>query len=154
MAHRAAHKELGPGKLDHLAAGGIPAGLTPRKALAKEAAEEAVIPDALADAAVPVAVLSYAMRRPEGLRRETMHCYDLELPEDFVPRTVDGEVAGFELWPIARVIDAVRDTDVFMYDVNLALIDPLLRHRLVGGDEGVALRAALDAPPAGQVCMP
>lgn len=145
VARRAAHKEIGPGKLDHLAAGGIPAGLTPEEALVKEAAEEAGVPPALSAGAVPVAVLSYVMQRPEGLRRETMHCYDLDLPEGFVPVAVDGEVDGFELWPARRVLDTVRQSEDFVYDVPLVLIDFLLRAGLVVGEEAMALRKALGA---------
>ena len=36
VALRAAHKALDPGKLDHLVAGGVPAGLTPQQTLEKE----------------------------------------------------------------------------------------------------------------------
>ena len=43
---------------------------------------------------------------PEGLRRDLLHCYDLELPEDFVPRAADGEVEAFELWPMAQAMQS------------------------------------------------
>ena len=96
---------------------------TPAETLVKEAAEEAAIPAELARRAVQVATIDYAMERPEGLRRDLLYCYDLELPEDFVPRAADGEVEAFELWPIARVMETVRDTDEFKFNVNLVLID-------------------------------
>ncbi len=127
VARRAADKLLDPSKLDHVVAGGVPAGLTPFETLVKEAAEEAAIPASLARRAVPVATIAYAMERPEGLRRDLLHCYDLELPEDFSPRPADGEVEAFELWPIARVAQTVRDTDAFKFNVNLVLIDLLQR---------------------------
>ncbi len=146
VARRAADKLLDPGKLDHIVGGGVPAGLTPWETLAKEAAEEAAIPAALIRHAQPVAVLSYAMDRPEGLRRDRLHCYDLMLPEAFVPQPVDGEVEAFELWPVPRVLDRVRDTDDFKFNVALVLIDMGLRHGLLGGDKARRLRAALDAP--------
>jgi len=122
VARRAANRPLDPGKLDHLVAGGIPAGMTPRETLVKEAAEEAAVPAALAATAVQTGLISYAMERPEGLRRDRLVCYDLMLPEDFTPRAADGEVAGFELWPLARVLERVRDTDDFKFNVNLVLI--------------------------------
>jgi len=149
VARRAADKRLDPGKLDHLAAGGVPAGLTPRETLAKEAAEECGLPSELAAQAREVAVISYAMERPEGLRRDRLHCYDLELPETFVPRPVDGEVASFELWPMARVLDAACRTDEFKFNVPLVLIDLALRLGLVESGEARRLRAALDGTPAG-----
>ncbi|MGI3777866.1 MAG: NUDIX hydrolase [Janthinobacterium lividum] len=142
VARRAADKRLDPGKLDHLAAGGVPAGLSPLETLAKEAAEECGLPDTLAAQAREVAVISYTMERPEGLRRDRLHCYDVELPEDFAPRPVDGEVAGFELWPVARAIEAARHTDDFKFNVPLVLIDLALRLGLVAGEEAARLRAA------------
>ncbi len=148
VARRAADKRLDPGKLDHLAAGGVPAGLTPWQTLAKEAAEECGLPPDLAAQAREVAVISYAMERPEGLRRDRLHCYDLTLPESFVPQPVDGEVAGFELWPASRVLQAVRDGDAFKFNVPLVLADLFLRRGMIAGAEAGPLRAALHRKPA------
>lgn len=145
VARRAANKALDPGKLDHIVAGGVPAGLGVGETLIKEAAEEAAIPAGLAARARKVAILSYAMDRTEGLRRDRLHCFDLFLPEDFTPRPVDGEVSGFELWQLARVLEAVRDTDAFKFNVNLVLIDLFLRLGIIAGEEGSELRAALQA---------
>jgi thiamine pyrophosphokinase len=122
VAKRAADKALDPGKLDHLVAGGVPSGLTPWECLVKEAGEEAGLPAELLHAAIPVAPVSYTMERPEGMRRDHLHCFDVELPESFAPRAVDGEVAGFELWPMARAVEAVRTTNDFKFNVNLVLI--------------------------------
>ena len=132
VARRAANKALDPGKLDHIVAGGVPAGLSPMACLIKEAAEEAAIPEALAATARHVGEIRYAMERPEGLRRDRLHCYDLDLPPDFVPQAADGEVESFELWPIVRVFAAVRDTDDFKFNVNLVLIDLFVRLGMTG----------------------
>jgi len=146
VARRAADKLLDPGKLDHLVAGGVPAGLSPWETLAKEADEEAAVPAELISLAVPAALLSYAMERPEGLRRDRLHCYDLVLAESFVPQPRDGEVEAFELWPLPAVLDRVRHTDDFKFNVNLVLIDLFLRMGLLSASESQRLRAALDAP--------
>lgn len=143
IARRAANKPLDPGKLDHVVAGGVPAGLGLMETVIKEAGEEATIPPALAVTARHVGEIRYAMVRPEGLRRDHLHCYDIDLPNDFVPQAADGEVESFELWPIARAFDAVRDTDAFKFNVNLVLIDLFIRLGLIGGDEAAALGAAL-----------
>ena len=145
VARRAANKQLDPGKLDHIAAGGVPAGLSPWATLLKEAEEEAAIPPALACRAIPRSKIGYAMERPEGLRRDLLHCYDLPLPESFQPHPADGEASGFELWPLRRVMEAVRDTDGFKFNVNLVLIDLLLRTGLIAAEECPRLRAELDA---------
>ncbi len=154
VGHRAADKHLDPGKLDHLVAGGVPAGMTPAATLVKEAAEEADIPAELAARAVPVGRIAYAMERPEGLRRDLLHCYDLALPENFTPHPADGEVARFELWPIAQALAAVRAGDAFKFNVNLVLIDLFLRRGLIGGEAAARLRAALDRPAPGAPGVP
>ena len=143
VARRAANKLLDPGKLDHIVAGGVPAGLSLMETVIKEAGEEASIPPALAAAARHVGDIRYAMERPEGLRCDHLHCYDLELPADFIPVAADGEVEAFELWPIERAFETVRDTDAFKFNVNLVLIDLFIRLGLIVGDEAAALRAGL-----------
>jgi hypothetical protein len=84
------------------------------------------------------------MERPEGLRRDVIFAYDLELPEDFVPRPADGEVEGFSLWPAGQVLETVREQQKFKFNVNLVLIDFLLRFGLVSDADG-KLRAALNS---------
>jgi 8-oxo-dGTP pyrophosphatase MutT (NUDIX family) len=133
VARRAPDKLLDPGKLDHLVAGGVPAGLSPMQALLKEGEEEAGLPEALLAGAAHVGVIDYAMLRAEGLRRDRLHCYDVELPEGFVPEARDGEVEGFELWPLAEAVARVRDTDDFKFNVNLVLIELFQRHGLLPG---------------------
>ena len=127
VGRRAANKKLDPGKLDHIVAGGVPAGLSAAETLTKEAEEEAGLPASLSAEAIQRRTISYAMERPEGLRRDRLHCYDLTLPETFVPQPMDGEVASFELWPVERVMETVRDTDEFKFNVNLVLIDLFMR---------------------------
>jgi 8-oxo-dGTP pyrophosphatase MutT (NUDIX family) len=131
VARRAMDKLLDPGKLDNIVAGGVPAGLGLAETLVKEAAEEAAIQPGLAAAAVQVGVISYAMERPEGLRRDILYCYDLILPADFVPKAADGEVETFELWPIARAVETVRETNDFKFNVNLVMIDLFIRLGLI-----------------------
>lgn len=143
VGRRASDKLLDPGKLDHIVAGGVPAGLTAFETLIKEAAEEAAIPEALARQARLVGHVTYAMDRPEGLRRDWLDCYDLELPPDFTPVPADGEVESFALLPVARAAEIVRDTDEFKFNVNLVLIDLFIRVGLIRGNEARALRDAL-----------
>ncbi len=131
LARRAADRPLDPGKLDQMVGGGVPAGYDPARTLVKEAAEEAALPPDLIAQAEHRSVIRYTMERAEGLRRDLLHCYDLMLPESFTPRPVDGEVDGFELWPIARVMDTVRRTDDFKFNVNLVLIDLFQRLGLI-----------------------
>ncbi len=134
VAKRSLAKPTGPGKLDQLVAGGQPAGVSLADNLIKECAEEATIPAELARLAVPVGAVSYVTERPEGLRRDVLFNYDLELPESFKPHNADGEVDSFHLWPIGRVIETVRDTDDFKFNCALVVIDFLIRHGLIAPD--------------------
>ena len=146
IGRRARDKRLDPGKLDHLVAGGVPAGLTPEEAIIKEAEEEASLPpDVIRDNAKQVSVIQYALEREEGLRRDRLICYDLQLPDSFQPIPADGEVEEFLLLPIEEVFQLVRDTDEFKFNVNLVLIDLFLREGLIDpcSPEGRALRQAL-----------
>lgn len=143
IGKRAADKALDPGKLDHIVAGGIPAGLSPWETLIKEAQEEAAIPPHLLATATQYATLSYAMARPEGLRRDVLHCYEVELPADFTPVPTDGEVECFELWPLPAALEAVRTTDDFKFNVNVVLIGLGLRHGLIAGEIATQLSAAM-----------
>ncbi len=144
VAKRAANKKLDPGKLDHLVAGGVPAGHTPFEALLKEAEEEAGLPEAMAAQARQVALFKYNMERPEGLRRDVLYAYDIELPEDFIPHPMDGEVESFALWPLAQVAETLAHTNEFKFNVTLVLIDLLLREGFYAGEMAARLRKALN----------
>jgi len=153
VAVRSPDKPVEPGKLDHIVAGGIPAGLGPDETLTKEAWEEASIPPELAATARKVSTIGYVMAweapgQALGMRRDTLHVYDLMLPEGFVPHPNDNEVARFELWPLARVVETVRETDRFKFNVNLVLIDLFLRLGLIPPGQGAErLQAALRPEP-------
>lgn len=127
VARRALTKTTFPGKLDNMVAGGHPAGLSAHQNLLKECAEEAGLPEDLAARAVPVAMVSYTMEVPQGLRRHAFWSYDLQLPEDFTPVPVDGEVLDFRLLPAEEVAHIVGTSDAFKYNCNLVIIDWLMR---------------------------
>jgi hypothetical protein len=69
------------------------------------------------------------------VRDDALFIYDLELPSDFAPRNTDGEIAEFALIEAAEVLERVRTTNAFKFNVNLALIDFGLRHGLIGPDD-------------------
>jgi len=135
IARRAANRRVYPDHLDNLAAGGLPWGLGLTENIRKECREEAGMPESLSSRAVAVGAVTYCVEGPHGLKPDVMYCYDLELPEDFQPVNTDGEVAGFELLPVAEVMARVRDTDDFKINCNLVIIDFLIRHGFIGPDE-------------------
>ncbi|MBT3205354.1 MAG: DUF4743 domain-containing protein [Gammaproteobacteria bacterium] len=128
IARRSLQKRHAPGMLDHLVAGGFPWGLSSDENLAKECWEEAGIPAELAAQAKHVGKISYRREVEQGLKPDTMLCYDLELPEDFIPRCTDGEVENFQLWPLERVAQTIQNSSDIKLNCNLVMIDFLIRH--------------------------
>ncbi len=128
IARRARDKPTYPGMLDNMVAGGMPIGISLRDNLIKECAEEAAIPAALARQAITVGAVSYCKEVPEGIKPDVQFLCDLELPADFEPRPVDGEVEAFYLWPVEKVMEIVRGTQDFKFNCALVVIDFLLRH--------------------------
>lgn len=105
-----------------------PHGLSPYTNVIKECAEEAGIPETLARQATSVGAVSYEEAQDRGLKRDVLFCYDLELPEDFVPEPQDGEVESFQRLPLEEVASFIAETDRFKDNCNLVIIDFLVRH--------------------------
>jgi hypothetical protein len=135
VGRRAPDKKVAPDKLDNLVAGGIGHDHGLQATLIKEAAEEAALPSSIVAGAVPVGALAYRMETEQGLRDDVLFVYDLEVPAEFAPRNTDGEIVAFSLMDAAEVIERVRTTDDFKFNVNLVLIDFALRRGLVTPDE-------------------
>jgi len=131
IARRAADRVNFPGRLDNMVAGGLPQALGLRENLLKECREEAAVPAGLASRAIPTGALSYRKETQVGLKPDTIYCYDLELPVDFVPRNTDGEVAEFYLMGVREVARIVRESDEFKLNCNLVIIDFLIRHGII-----------------------
>ena len=135
IGRRSLDKPTAPGKLDQIVAGGKSAYHSIRDTLLKESAEEANIPADVAKRACSVGAITYCSERPEGLRRDVLYNFDLELPSDFVPENTDGEINEFYLWPIKHVIEIVRDTDEFKFNCALVVIDFVIRHGFLSQDD-------------------
>jgi len=135
IGRRAPDKRVSPNKLDNIVAGGIGNGHGIAATLFKEAEEEGGIPAALVERAVPVGAVSYCMQTELGIRDDVLYVYDLELPADFLPVNGDGEIVHFDLMPAADVVERVRSTDDFKFNVNLVILDFALRHGLIQVDD-------------------
>ncbi len=128
VGRRAENRQIEPGKLDNIVAGGLPIGLDPMSNLVKECAEEAGIAEPLARQARPVGAFSYRMLHQDFLRRDTLFLYDLEMPADFVPANADGEIADFRLMELEEVATILAETEAFKFNVAPVVIDFLIRH--------------------------
>jgi isopentenyldiphosphate isomerase len=131
VARRSRDKPTWPLLLDHAVAGGLPHGLSPSANVVKECEEEANVPADLAARAQPVGVVSYTALVREGVKRDVLFCYDLELPTSFTPSNNDGEVEEFMRWPLERVAETVRTTREYKPNCCIVIVDFLVRHGYV-----------------------
>ena len=83
---------------------------------------------------IATGTISYRHTDGRGLKRDILYCYDLELPDSFVPICQDGEVESFERLPIDEVLSMIETTDAFKYNCNLVIIDFAIRHGILTGD--------------------
>ncbi|MES9859898.1 MAG: DUF4743 domain-containing protein [Candidatus Thiodiazotropha sp. LLP2] len=131
IARRASDRRIFPDHLDNMVAGGLPHNMTLTENLYKECQEEASVPPTLVDRAIPVGALTYCTETKVGLKPDTLYCYDLELPKEFIPRNSDGEVAEFTLMSVDELAERVAITDEFKPNCNLVVIDFLVRHGII-----------------------
>jgi isopentenyldiphosphate isomerase len=134
IARRAEDRHIAPGKLDNMVAGGLPWHISLQQNLIKECAEEAGMDEFLTRQAVPTGTISYFAESEKGIKPDTLYCYDIELPDDFHPVCTDGEVESFELIPVRKVMEIIRETEDFKPNCNLVIIDFLIRHGLLDPD--------------------
>ncbi|PID66138.1 MAG: DUF4743 domain-containing protein [Gammaproteobacteria bacterium] len=131
IGKRALNKPTFPGKLDQIAAGGLPYNLSLRENLIKECHEEASIPRQLAEKAQAVSAISYYYDLPIGIRPDVIFNYDLRLPADFIPQVNDDEVDSFHLYPMDELLAMVANTQAFKFNSAVVIIDFAIRHGLI-----------------------
>jgi isopentenyldiphosphate isomerase len=142
IGRRAPNKRVAPDKLDNIVAGGIGNGHGVTATLFKEADEEGGIPAPLVARARAAGAVSYLMQTASGIRDDVLFVYDLELPADFTPKNNDGEIVHFALIPADAVVERVRATDDFKFNVNLIILDFAMRHGLIAVDDPEYLEIA------------
>jgi isopentenyldiphosphate isomerase len=133
MARRSATKSKYPGMVDHIVAGGQPAGMSLMDNVVKECMEEAGIPEAVTRAGIQaVGAISYETYQPrtDTVTRAVMFNFDLHLPQDFQPAPVDGEVQEFFLWSIDEILQSMAkdNNDPIKPNCYAVIIDYLLRN--------------------------
>ncbi|GME57217.1 hypothetical protein GTA08_BOTSDO09400 [Neofusicoccum parvum] len=135
VPRRALTKQTYGGLLDNTVAGGLAAGEKPSEALVREAEEEASLPAELVrERARAVGNVSYFLVRDERaggetglLQPESQYVYDLELPEDVVPKPNDDEVEAFALLSTEEVQVALQRGE-FKPNCALVMLDFFVRH--------------------------
>ena len=131
IARRSGSKPVDAGLLDNLVGGGVAAGMSIADTVVKEAWEEAGIDERLARDARRSGTVRLFREQPDGIQRETVHVFDLDLPREFVPSNQDGEVAEYRLAMIEDVVTWIGNDEgrnVVTADASLVIVDWLLRH--------------------------
>ena len=164
IARRSAAKSIDPGMRDNMIGGGVPAGLSIRETLIKEAWEEAGLDAAMAATATAGRRLRIRRIVPEGLQSEVIHVHDLVLAGDVMPCNQDGEVSGFERIDVDGVVALLErdagdnerdggapgdsasegrrsDCDPMTVDASLVTLDWLERNRFITLPDSAACRA-------------
>lgn len=103
LGRRSRAMRTAPGHWDNLAAGGVSLGADIATTLAAEAAEEAGISADWLDDAVPIGMMQLDYATAEGLSRERLHIFDIDLPADFQPVCHDGEIEEFRAMDAAAL---------------------------------------------------
>jgi 8-oxo-dGTP pyrophosphatase MutT (NUDIX family) len=130
LGRRSENKQIDPGKLDNLSAGGVSADETPWVCADRELWEEAGIPKAIASEIQPAGRME--MRRPTpplGFHAESLYVYDLLLPSNLLPTNHDGEVAGFIAVSFGEAAARIL-ADEFTADAALVTADFILRRSI------------------------
>ncbi|KAJ8436877.1 hypothetical protein Cgig2_004372 [Carnegiea gigantea] len=128
LGKRSQAKPTFPGMLDHLVAGGLPHGIRSGENMMKECEEEAGIPMSISKQVKPVGAVAYVDIDGYRFKRDVLFCYDLKLPQDFVPKNQDGEVESFRLISVPHVANVIKETQFFKTNCSLVIIDFLFRH--------------------------
>ena len=141
VPRRAAWMPTYPNMLDSTVAGGVPASQTPFQNIVKEAGEEASLPpDVVRKGIHSAGVLTYMSRTDVGARAEpgliipdTVYLYDIELPEDVIPKPHDTEVKEFYLMSVDEIKTHMKNKE-FKTNCAVVMIDFFIRHGIITND--------------------
>eukprot|EP00592_Proboscia_alata_P023971 CAMPEP_0194446466 /NCGR_PEP_ID=MMETSP0176-20130528/128456_1 /TAXON_ID=216777 /ORGANISM="Proboscia alata, Strain PI-D3" /LENGTH=426 /DNA_ID=CAMNT_0039273191 /DNA_START=65 /DNA_END=1345 /DNA_ORIENTATION=+ len=121
-------KATWPGRMDCMVAGGLAAGMLPQEAMVMECAEEAGIPNDLANTMKPVSAVSYTGFNDDewGLKPDQLFCFDLEVPIGYTPVPVDGEVQRFRKVPLPELVEmlaveGLKPDQLFCFDLEVPI---------------------------------
>jgi len=131
---RALSKPTWAGLMDNFVGGGVTESLSVQETAIKEAAEEAGVDVNLASNLIPAGSISFLHRTERGIHPNTEFVFDLELPEDFVPRNTDGEVGGWTLVPVDLVPEVICSEKFKITSVPV-VIDFLVRRGFLEADK-------------------
>ena len=138
IPRRAASRSTFPGMLDNTVAGGVAYGEMPFECIVREAAEEASLPEDLVrrNTKSVGAITWFNIKDSKSggevglLQPGIQYVYDLEIPEDVVPKPMDGESEDFRLLDVEEVRKAMGE-EQFRPSCAMVIMDFMVRHAIV-----------------------
>ena len=128
VAKRSFTKPTYPGRLDNMVGGGLPVGIDPFENIIKECQEEAGLSPLLTRKQIKsVGAISFYLDCERGWMPDIEYVYDLELPNDFHPEPVDGEVHSFTLMDLKHIKELLLRNE-FTPEASLVIVDFFIRH--------------------------
>ena len=157
LAQRAANKSHHPGFWDPTVAGGQPVNLSILDNIIKEAYEEAGVPAEWCDASNNSQdtnftdnthdPLTITTAKSDGscMKRSIYYSCDLQVPYDWTPTPIDGEVAQFKLYSMKELEEELRLGNSLRPAMRAVLVDFMIRHGTLEGEEGENIEELRDA---------
>mmetsp|Transcript_19280 Transcript_19280/g.33855 ORF Transcript_19280/g.33855 Transcript_19280/m.33855 type:complete len:417 (+) Transcript_19280:90-1340(+) len=151
LAKRAPTKSYHPNYWDTTVAGGQPANLSLIDNTVKEAQEEAGVPaewiqnESTNTTIAPNTIfpdhthdpLTMTTAKPDGtcLKRSVYYSCDLQVPHDWTPTPVDGEVSEFKLYSMKELDEELRFGNSVRPAMRAVLLDFMMRHGVLMGEQ-------------------
>jgi len=138
VPRRSGGKQTYPDMLDNTVAGGKATGEDPLECLIRECEEEASLSEDLIRRTVKdCGFVTYLYIRGEKttgevglIQPECQYVYDMELPNDVIPKPNDSEVQQFYLWTVEEVQDHLEKGE-FKPNCALILLDFFIRYGIL-----------------------
>ena len=153
LAKRAPNKSHHPNYWDPTVAGGQPANLSILENIVKEGHEEAGVPSkwiqcdgTSIDASATVFTdhtndpLTITTAKPDGpscMKRSLYYSCDLQVPPNWKPTAVDGEVSEFKLYSVDELEDELRYGNSVRPAMRAVLVDFMIRHGVLKEEEQI-----------------
>eukprot|EP00571_Detonula_confervacea_P001948 CAMPEP_0172320362 /NCGR_PEP_ID=MMETSP1058-20130122/40378_1 /TAXON_ID=83371 /ORGANISM="Detonula confervacea, Strain CCMP 353" /LENGTH=402 /DNA_ID=CAMNT_0013035617 /DNA_START=289 /DNA_END=1497 /DNA_ORIENTATION=- len=149
LAKRASTKSHHPNYWDPTVAGGQPANLSLADNIVKEAHEEAGVPAEWINKSSNGSdtmfsdhthdPLTITTAKPDGtcLKRSLYYSSDLQVPHDWTPIPVDGEVSEFKFYSMKELEEELRFGNSLRPAMRSVLLDFMMRHDALKGEENI-----------------
>lgn len=135
IPRRSYSKQTYPGMLDNTVAGGIAFGDSVIHTVIKECEEEANLPaDIINNGIKSTGVVTYFYQKNDIFAQpEIQYIFDLQVPDDVIPKPNDGEVESFKLMDVDEIKDALLSRQ-FKPNCALVMIEFFMRHGIITPD--------------------